>query len=213
MCPAELPPDAADLARPVAGVIGNLAANMDWVYLQGLVARTPEFSWLFVGPHAMEVPEPDQRAARESLLAHGGRVRFIGSRPYGALQSYARSFDVAILPYRRKEPTYSGSSTRFYEHLPACRPMVATRGFEELLHKEPLLSLSDCPEESAGILAELKQRDFRDGHEPARWEASRTGTWEARAATVVNALAARRKRREPLRMPLVRTLREARSRA
>ena len=35
------------------------------------------------------------------------------------LAAYARAFDVAVLPYRRVEPTYSGSSTRFYEHLAA----------------------------------------------------------------------------------------------
>ena len=189
--PSALPRDVADLPRPVAGVIGNLAANIDWLYLAALVERTPEFSWLFIGPYAMDVPDRDYREARKALLARGGRVRFAGARPYGALQSYARAFDVAVLPYRKKEPTYSGSSTRFYEHLPACRPMLATRGFEELLHKEPLLALSDAPEESAALLRKWNERGFRDGHEQARWAASRQGTWEVRASAVVAALAKR----------------------
>jgi len=183
-----LPPDSQDLPRPIAGVIGNLAANMDWIYLLALVERTPEFSWLFVGPTSMPVGQQDQSAARDTLLARGGRIRFLGSRPYAALQSYARAFDVAILPYRKHEPTYSGSSTRFYEHLAACRPMLATRGFAELLRKEPLLHLADTPEESAHYLVRLRENNFADGHEQARWEASRQGTWESRADALMAAL-------------------------
>ncbi len=144
--PEPLPADVADLVRPVAGVIGNLAANMDWVFLEQTILRTPELTWLLVGPSTMPVALPQQRAARERLLAaakiSGARIRFAGARTYGELQRYARSLDVAVLPYHKHEPTYSGSSTRFYEHLAACRPMIATEGFAELLSKEPLLRLT-----------------------------------------------------------------------
>lgn len=188
---APAPDDMADLPRPVLGVIGNLAANMDWEFLEGAVAATPTASWVLVGPTTMDVPDPAQRAARERLQRHGGHVRFTGSKPYHALRDYARAFDAAVLPYRRQEPTFSGSSTRFYEHLAACRPMLATRGFEELLHKEPLLTLVDTPAELAAAAARLESVRFRDGHERARWLASRSGTWETRAATMVRALAER----------------------
>ena len=181
-------PTVFDLARPIAGIIGNLAANMDWEFLRDCVARTPEFSWLFVGPTQMPVPDSAQSQARRELIGMGGRVRFIGSRPYGELQSYARAFDVAVLPYLRQEPTYSGSSTRFYEHLAACRPMIATRGFAELLGKEPLLELASDAEQAASSLRRLAAAGFRDGFEQMRWEASFEGTWERRAAAVQEAV-------------------------
>jgi glycosyltransferase involved in cell wall biosynthesis len=200
--PSRLPESAADMIRPVAGVIGNLAANMDWIFVRDLVERTPAFSWLFVGPTKMEVPDPDHREARETLLRSGGRVRFVGSQPYGALQAYARAIDVAVLPYRKKEPTYSGSSTRFYEHLSACRPMLATRGFEELLHKEPLLTLCDNAAQGAVILSDLNDRKFRDGQEEARWRASHSGTWEVRADSMVSALYERLDRERIVRRSL-----------
>lgn len=200
--PASLPENASGLKRPIAGVIGNLAANMDWVFLRDLVARTPEFSWLFVGPTTMEVPDAEHHKARKRLIQHGGRVRFVGSQPYGALQEYARGIDVAILPYRKQEPTYSGSSTRFYEHLSACRPMLATCGFEELLHKEPLLTLCDEPEQAARFLADLKRNHFRDGQERARWRASFSGTWEVRAASMVFALSDRLKSKSVTQQPV-----------
>ena len=176
--PQALPEDIRDLQRPIAGVIGNLAGNMDWVVIRGAMERTPWLQWVFVGPTGRSLEDREQNGAREWVR---GRARFVGATPYGELQRYARSFNVAVLPYRKKEPTYSGSSTRFYEHLPAGRPMVATRGFAELLEKVPLVRLVDTGEEMAASLEELRGKNFQDGLEMRRWEASRTGTWQERA--------------------------------
>jgi hypothetical protein len=96
--------------------------------------------------------------------------------------------DAAILPYRRKEPTYSGSSTRFYEHLAATRPILATRGFEELTRKEPLLRLADSPEEMIEALEDLRRVGFSDGLEQQRLQASWNETWDARAGAIRSAL-------------------------
>ena len=186
-----LPTDVMHLPRPVAGVIGNLAANMDWVFLRDLVRLSSNGTWLFVGPTHMPVYGEQQKQARGELLSAGGRVLFTGARPYSQLQSYARALDVAVLPYRRHEPTYSGSSTRFYEHLAACRPMIATRGFAELLRKEPLLELVDTAEQALACLNRLQDLNFRDGFERERWLASFDGTWEQRAKTVTEALRSR----------------------
>jgi glycosyltransferase involved in cell wall biosynthesis len=191
---AELPPEVRGTPRPIAGVIGNLAGNMDWLFLRSLVETTPDFHWIFVGPVSMDIQDPAQRAARETIICYSkehARVRFVGRKPYGELARYARSFDVAVLPYLRREPTFSGSSTRFYEHLAACRPMVATRGFEELLHKEPLLRLVDSADEAADALEHLRSVGFDDGHTVARWMASRQATWQVRAQAMRRALSQR----------------------
>lgn len=193
--PGPLPPDLADIAdvagrrtRPVAGVIGDLSGNMDWLLIEAAVTRTQQWiEWVFVGPTTRAIADAEHRAARERVMSLRG-TRFLGAKPYGELQAYARSFDVAVLPYRKKEPTYSGSSTRFYEHLAACRPMVATRGFAELLEKPPLLVLVDTADEMTGALERLRDSGFRDGQEQARWEASRVGTWEERARALTATL-------------------------
>ncbi len=182
LLPAMLPEDVRDVPRPIAGVIGDLSGNMDWTVIADAMQQTPELSWVFVGPTTRTIVDRKQSSGRERVMR--GRARFVGPKPYGELQDYARSFDVAVLPYRRKEPTYSGSSTRFYEHLAACRPMVATRGFAELIEKEPLLRLADTGEEVAQALHQLAATGYQDGLETARWEASRKGTWEERARTL-----------------------------
>ena len=184
----EVPADLRDLSKPLAGVLGNLAANMDWLILEEVVARTPWLSWVFVGSTEWKISDPDQRDARQRLQQHGGRIRFVGAKAYSQLQDYARAVDVAILPYHKSEPTYSGSSTRFYEHLAAGRPIIATRGFAELLKKEPLLRLVDTAGEMTLALDELRAAGFRDGQETLRWNTSQTETWEERASMMRNAL-------------------------
>ena len=188
--PQMLPPDVGEVDRPIAGVIGNLAGNMDWLWLSETVSRTPELTWLFVGPTIMPIAEAQQRLARDFVVSLPN-TRFVGRKPYGELAAYARAFDVAVLPYLRCEPTFSGSSTRFYEHLAACRPMVATRGFEELTRKEPLLRLVNSPDEAVLALRQLHARGFDDGQTEARWRASLGATWQARAQSMQCALAER----------------------
>ncbi len=186
--PAPLPPDLADLPRPIAGIIGNLASNMDWLFLERVATALPHLSWALVGPIENEIEDADHREARRRMLQLP-QVRSVGRKAYGDLVHYARAFDLAVLPYRRVEPTFSGSSTRFYEHLAAGRPILATKGFEELLRKQPLLTLVDTAEEAADAIRTLESNGFNDGLAPQRWLASRQGTWEERVSTLLNAVA------------------------
>jgi hypothetical protein len=129
----------------------------------------------------MAISDPAPRRARAALLHHGGRIRFTGAQPYRALQQFARSFDVAVLPYRFGEPTRSGSATRSYGHLAACRPMLSTPHVAELQTKQPLVSLASDANAFVSKLDELQTSQFHDGHERARWLASRHENWEQRA--------------------------------
>ena len=188
--PLPLPQPAAHLRRPVAGVIGNMAANHDWIKLQGVVQLSPAFSWLFIGPTSMSIADRSQSQARKALMHHP-RCTFIGSRPYGELVHFSRALDVAVLPYAAVEPTASGSSTRFYEHLAATRPMIAFPGVVELLTKSPLVSLAHSAEEAAILLEDLRVRNFDDGYLQLRWRSSLRETWQARAQSMQDALAER----------------------
>ena len=184
----DTPPSAyAHLPQPLAGVIGNLSENMDWLFLQRLLELTPWLSWAFVGPTAMPVRDRAQRRAREAVMRHP-RTVFTGSQPHAELATHDRAFSVAVLPYLRREPTFSGSSTRFYEHLAAGHPILATPGVAELLTQEPLLTLVPTPEDAALALDTLRACNFNDGLRSLRWKASQQNTWRHRALTLHAAL-------------------------
>ena len=185
--PAALPADVAHLPRPIAGVIGNLAGNMDWELIETVVQQSAPFTWLFVGSHTMHIADGAARSARERVMRHP-RTCFTGPRLYGDLMQYARALDVAVLPYRRCEPTFSGSSTRFYEHLAASRPMIGTPAVHELLTKLPLLTLFETAQELVAALDVLRREDFDDGYGELRWQSSRLATWSLRAASMTESL-------------------------
>lgn len=184
--PDPLPADVPPIPRPIAGVIGSMAANLDWEMLAQVIDKTPGYSWLFVGANSEPIREEHVRRAR-AKVTHMDKATFIGAKPYKDLFQYARAVDVAVMPYRKREPTYSGSATRFYEHLAAGRPIVSTTAVEELLHKEPLLYLVNTAEEMAEKLEQLKLQP-RDGYEQERLIASQTETWERRAETMAASL-------------------------
>ncbi|MGI4829919.1 MAG: glycosyltransferase [Janthinobacterium lividum] len=184
------PPGGHPWSGPVAGVLGNLGENMDWVFLQRVIDLTPWLCWCFVGPTEETIADREQAAARTAVMHHA-RTTFVGPKPYGELFHYARAFTVAVLPYRHREPTFSGSSTRFYEHLAACHPILATPGVAELQSKSPLLTLVPTPADAAAALEALRAQNFDDGLRTVRWQASRTNTWRQRACTMQAALAER----------------------
>lgn len=188
--PAAPPTGTGSWIGPVAGVMGNLADNMDWVFLQEAVERTPWLQWVFVGPYSQPMESLEQQEARDAVIAHP-RARFVGKRPHRELVHFARAFTVAVLPYRKREPTYSGSSTRFYEHLAACHPILATPCVAELEGKEPLLKLTPTAGEAVQALEQLRALGFQDGMRVARWEASRANTWVKRAEQMRTALTRR----------------------
>ncbi|WP_419804374.1 glycosyltransferase [Terriglobus sp.] len=188
--PARLPEDIAHLPRPIAGVIGNLAGNMDWELIEAAIEQSKPFTWLFVGSNNMHIADAPARAARQRVMQHP-RTCFTGPRLYGDLMHYARAVDVAVLPYRRCEPTFSGSSTRFYEHLAATRPMLATPGVHELLGKAPLVKLVTTPQQMAEAMQALQAGGFDDGCGGLRWQGSQLATWSRRAAQMSAALAMR----------------------
>ena len=188
--PERLPNNQLPWSGPIAGVIGNLSDNMDWVFLERVIARTPWLSWAFIGPTSPPSEDAEQARARDAVM-RSPQARFLGFRPYGELCHYARAFDVAMMPYRKREPTFSGSSTRFYEHLAAGHPILATPGVAELQEKQPLVRLVSSPQSAVSALEELRATGFEDGLRNVRWQASHNNTWQSRAETMHSALTVR----------------------
>ena len=90
--PGNLPPDIAELSRPIAGVIGNLAGNLDWMLLREAIDRSPSISWVFVGPTSMKISEVSQRNARDLVISNGSQSgSWGGNRTLIYKDTHARS--------------------------------------------------------------------------------------------------------------------------
>lgn len=186
--PAEPPAEMPPIQRPWALVMGNLAANTDWTLLEGVIGKTPWLRWVLVGPTDMPCASIEHERIRRQILQSEQNVHYLGWQPPGRLKDFARACDVAVLPYMKREPTYSGSSTRSYEHFAACRPILASEGFAELLEREPLVSICRSTGEVVSALETLKQNGFSDGHEAERWQLAKSSTWSHRASRMLEVL-------------------------
>ena len=118
----QLPQDLASIPGPRIGFIGAISQyKLDFQLLATMVARTPHYSWVMVGPVG------EGEGSTDLSLFRGLRnVHFLGTRPYEQLPALLKGFDVAILPLQKNAYTHSMFPMKFFEYLGAGMPVVAS---------------------------------------------------------------------------------------
>lgn len=112
----ETPEECANLKGPVIGFFGLVADWVDLEVVRHLAVARPEWNVLLIGEVQTDV----------SKLQNLPNVHIIGRRNYKSLPSYARLFDVAILPFVLNELTLAANPLKVREYLAAGLPVVAT---------------------------------------------------------------------------------------
>ena len=116
------PPDLPCIAGPCLMFIGAIDGyKLDLVMLEALIARTPSWTYVLIGPIGDGDPDTDV----EPLRSHPN-VHLIGARPYAELPAYLSRADVALLPLQLNEYTRHMDPMKFFEYLAAGCPVVAT---------------------------------------------------------------------------------------
>lgn len=117
-CDADRPvaEDMRRLRKPVIGFFGIIADWVDLGLIRFLADARPQWDLALIGK-----PVAD-------LAALGGtpNVHLLGHRPYAALPSYAKGFDVAIVPFVTNEFTLAANPLKLREYLAAGLPVVST---------------------------------------------------------------------------------------
>lgn len=174
-------PEVLALPRPVIGFAGNmLPGKVDFALLERLARRRPDWTLLLVGP----VPEPEQTAGLRAFP----NVHLLGARPYDELPRYVAGFDIGLIPYVANDYTRSCFPLKLYEYLAAGKPVVAT-GLPELAEMEPDVVLA--ADDDAVLAAVERGLAARSAADTARrTEIASRNTWETRAATLLDLVAA-----------------------
>jgi len=110
--------DQRDLPHPRLGYFGVIDERMDLVLLEALAASHPEWQIVMVGP----VVKID-----ESTLPRRPNIHYYGQRPYAALPSYLKGWDVCLMPFALNESTKFISPTKTLEYMAAEKMIVSTR--------------------------------------------------------------------------------------
>lgn len=168
-----VPARAQGLARPVIGYFGSIAAWIDVELLAWLAQSRPHWTFLLVGQAFVDV------SALEALP----NVVLAGPQPYESLPGWARSFDVAVIPYRLNRQVLNANPLKLREYLATGRPVVSVRN-PEIERFSEWVRIADSRD---AFLAAIEQAL---APEPASAAAARLAsvssmTWDARVADVI----------------------------
>ena len=118
----EMAEDMRSIPRPIAGFIGNITAykvNLDLLF--NVAQRKPDWSFVLIGPVGRGDPSTD--VTRLQTLKN---IFLLGERSYAELPSYAKAFDVCMIPFNLNESTRGTLPMKFFEYLATGKPVVST---------------------------------------------------------------------------------------
>lgn len=116
----QLPPEVADLPKPIIGFHGLLADWVDFELIKKVAEHFRHGSVVLVGKVAADAEK------HASVLEGVSNVHFLGRKPYGELPAYCKAFDVALNPFVVNELTLAANPLKVREYLAAGVPVVST---------------------------------------------------------------------------------------
>jgi glycosyltransferase involved in cell wall biosynthesis len=113
----ELPPEVAQLPKPIYGFFGVIDERMDYPLLARLADDNASGSVALVGPWTKV--DPAEFPKKQNL-------HFLGGRDYEELPRFAAAFDVCLVPFALNEATEYINPTKILEYMATGRPVVST---------------------------------------------------------------------------------------
>ncbi|WP_059172371.1 glycosyltransferase [Bacillus sp. FJAT-27445] len=104
---------------PIIGYFGALADWFDYALIEKLALTKREWQIVLIGLDY-------DGSLKKSRLLNFPNVHFLGAIPYQELPSYARQFDVSVIPFLLNEVTISTSPIKLFEYMAVGKPIVAT---------------------------------------------------------------------------------------
>jgi glycosyltransferase involved in cell wall biosynthesis len=170
-----IPPEIAQLPRPVIGFFGLIADWVDTELMVRVAQRFPAASLVILG-----------KATTDVLSLEGlPNVYLLGRKPYHDLPGYCKGFDVALMPFRINQLTLNSNPLKVREYLAAGLPVVSTP-----IPEVEVLGLCRIAASPENFLREVEAALANPGPSWQRSDAIRHESWEARLNEICCHLAA-----------------------
>lgn len=148
-----VPDDVARFSGPVLGYIGVVDERLDYELLAKVADHNRAWNVAIVGPHTKV--DPADFPQRENL-------HFLGGRDYSELPSYAKAFDVCMMPFAKNEATEFINPTKALEYMATGTPIVSTDVEDVVLQFSEVVTIAESHEEFiAGCEQRLAQPNAR----------------------------------------------------
>jgi len=175
----EVAEGARGLRHPIVGFYGAVEAWVDLELLKFLGCARPDWTFLMIG--RVEVPLGE--------LEHMPNFVFAGPKPYETLPTWAKAFDVAIIPFVQNELVRNVNPLKLREYLATGKPVVSVP-MPELKRFAHCIGLAGTPEEFLREIERALSEDNEQRRLLRRREVSGM-TWDARVNEVLEVVAAR----------------------
>jgi len=171
----EKPEDMACIDGPIAGYFGAIDPHkLDVKFVETIADLSPEISFVFVG-----------KVANEFLhLSEKKNVWFLGQKPYDQIPDYGRSFDVAILPWRKSPWTEVANPIKLKEYLALGKPIVSTSAFSEIRKYLDVICVADTPQDFARNILNAAGDDSPE-RVAARRKRVEHASWDSKAEEIL----------------------------
>lgn len=170
---------ARHLKHPVIGYFGVFRGDVDMDLLVRIAKERPHYTLLLIGAAHSGFGE----------LAHLPNVVITGPVPYRTLPSWAKAFDVGIMPYLQTGTTLNSNPLKLREYLAAGLPVVSI-WLPEVERFAQHVEIAHNRDEFLPAIDRALATDSPAARQ-ARAEAVRPLTWDARVDEVIRILEAR----------------------
>jgi glycosyltransferase involved in cell wall biosynthesis len=183
---------------PVVAYVGALCGWFDSDLVEALAARRPDWRLRFAGR------VEDEGVRRLGRLPN---VELLGEVPYRRVPDLLASASALLVPFRDVPLTRAADPVKLYESLAAGVPVVARALPEVLRWSQPAVYAYHTVEEAEAQLARALAETSAE-HAACRRAAVAGETWDARAATLLAAVASLARQRGRAGLPPPRQVEE-----
>jgi len=174
-------PSMSKFKKPIIGYFGSIEKRIDYKMMIEVIQMNVDKSFVFAGPVSKEwVPD---------AIYSFPNVHFIGRIPYAEMPSVVKSFDVAIIPFRKYEESATVFPMKLFEYLGAGKPVVATDFNPDLKNfTGSLVPYCSNADEFSMAINEALLNDG-ESQQQERIRLASEHTWESRANTIEQLIA------------------------
>lgn len=164
-----LPEDVKNISHPIIGFYGILADWIDLDLIEFLAKERTSWSFVLIGNSTVDVQK--FKAIKNIYL--------LGPKAYMELPSYAKIFDVALIPFRLNKLTEYVFPLKAMEYFAMGLPVVSTN-LPDLAFYEPLCKIANTKEEFLNAISDYLEKDSED-FKKRRIEIARKESWDGKA--------------------------------
>ena len=168
-----LPPDIAQLPKPIIGYSGLVGARLDLDLLHHLATLHPEWSIALVG-----AINDRHCAAGLNKLRQKKNIHFLGRKEIHQVPYYVKGFDVCLVPYTLNERAQNSSPLKLYDYMATGKPIVTTN-FAAAGQFEDVIRIANSKKEFTRCIEEILSGE-NNGLCSKRRRIAAQNTWEDR---------------------------------